>query len=84
MAKPDPPPPPQTGAKVSTVVRSVQHRQAVPLAGATNVPSRPLVARSWERCVAVGMTREGMRLPPVPLQQQIATEVNLVIEGLSD
>ena len=74
MAKPDPPPPPQTGAKVSTVVRSVQHRQAVPLAGAINVPSRPLVAQSWERCRAVGMTREGMRLPPVPLQQHELAE----------
>jgi hypothetical protein len=74
MAKPDPPPPPQTGAKVSTVVRSVQHRRAVPLAGVANAPARPLVARSWERCVAVGLTREGMRLPPVPLQQHELAE----------
>jgi hypothetical protein len=72
MAKPDPPP--HTGAKVSTVVRSVQHRQAVPPAGVANAPARPLVALSWERCVAVGMTREGMRLPPVPMQQHELAE----------
>jgi hypothetical protein len=66
MAKPDPPP--QAGAMVSSVIRSVRRRKGVPLAGA-NAPSRPLVAQSWERCVAVGMTPEGMFLPPVPLQQ---------------
>jgi len=74
MAKPDPPPPPQTGAKVSTVVRSVPHRHAVPLVGTDVAPSRPLVARSWERCVAAGMTRAGMLLPPVQLQQHELAE----------
>jgi hypothetical protein len=72
MAKPDPPP--QTGANLSTVVRSVRHRQAVQLTGNIDAPSRSLVARSWERCIAVGMTRERMGLPPVPLQQHQLAE----------
>jgi hypothetical protein len=73
MAKPDPPPP-QTGAKVPSVVRSGRHRQALPPASSDNAPSSPLVARSWARCVAVGMTREGMRLPPVPREQDELAE----------
>ena len=45
-----------------------------------------LEERLGERGVAVRryMKPTNARTAPVPLQQQIATEVNLVVEGLSD
>src|SRR5664279_5409159 len=46
------------------------HRRELVLSG--NVAGgvmRPIVAQSWKRCLAAGMTRDSMRLAPVPLQQ---------------
>ncbi len=57
------------------------HRQA-----ARRCVSRPARGAAQERGLATRRYKKptNTRPAPVPLQQQIATEVNLVIEGLSD
>ena len=68
VANPDPPLRPRVGARVTPAEQSSRRRELVPSGTVANGVMRPLVAQSWKRCLAAGMTREGMRLAPVPLK----------------
>jgi len=69
VANPDPRLPLQVGAKVSPAEPMAPRRELVLSGNVASGVMRPLVAQSWKRCLAAGMTRDSMRLAPVPLQQ---------------
>lgn len=69
MANPDPRLPLQVGAKASPAEPMAHRRELVLSGNVAGGVMRPVVAQSWKRCLAAGMTRDSMRLAPVPLQQ---------------
>ncbi len=65
---------PQDGLVAPHTAGSAWRSQVASAAAPGDLAHRSLVTQSWDRCLAAGMTREGMRLAPVSLQAQLLAD----------